>query len=87
MLMPRAEVFQRMVEEGYVYRSVKPVFWSPSSCTALAEAELEYKVGSAVRRATGDCTLDTSARFPCAGRLAVPPAAALCRGCASIVIS
>ena len=40
------EVFQRMVEEGYVYRSVKPVFWSPSSKTALAEAELEYKVRS-----------------------------------------
>ena len=35
-----------MVEEGYVFRSVKPVFWSPASRTALAEAELEYKVTS-----------------------------------------
>ncbi|XP_070567796.1 isoleucine--tRNA ligase, mitochondrial-like isoform X2 [Ptychodera flava] len=27
---------------GYVYRDLKPVNWSPSSRTALAEAELEY---------------------------------------------
>jgi valyl-tRNA synthetase len=34
-----------MFDSGYIFRSVKPVFWSPSSRTALAEAELEYKVG------------------------------------------
>ncbi|MGA9378827.1 MAG: isoleucine--tRNA ligase [Phormidium sp.] len=35
-------VFGQMVLKGYVYRGVKPVHWSPSSKTALAEAELEY---------------------------------------------
>ena len=32
-----------MVEEGLIYKGLKPVFWSPSSETALAEAEIEYK--------------------------------------------
>jgi len=36
------EVFKEMVGRGLVYRRFKPVFWSPSSGTALAEAELEY---------------------------------------------
>lgn len=27
---------------GYIYRGFRPVYWSPSSRTALAEAELEY---------------------------------------------
>ncbi|KAM5238756.1 isoleucine--tRNA ligase, mitochondrial [Ctenodactylus gundi] len=35
-------LFYQMYEKGLVYRSYKPVFWSPSSRTALAEAELEY---------------------------------------------
>ncbi|KAJ2783822.1 isoleucine-tRNA ligase [Coemansia javaensis] len=36
------EVFKEMVLRGYIYRQKKPVYWSPSSRTALAEAELEY---------------------------------------------
>ncbi|KAJ2583116.1 isoleucine-tRNA ligase [Coemansia sp. RSA 1836] len=36
------EVFKEMVVRGYIYRQNKPVYWSPSSRTALAEAELEY---------------------------------------------
>ncbi|KAJ2722049.1 isoleucine-tRNA ligase [Coemansia sp. Benny D115] len=36
------EIFKTMVERGYIYRQNKPVYWSPSSRTALAEAELEY---------------------------------------------
>ncbi len=36
------EVFGRMYLNGYIYRGLKPVHWSPSSKTALAEAELEY---------------------------------------------
>ncbi|KAM5456750.1 isoleucine-tRNA ligase [Microsporum audouinii] len=36
-------VFLGMVEKGLIYRRYKPVYWSPSSGTALAEAELEYK--------------------------------------------
>lgn len=35
-------VFGRMALRGYIYRGLKPVHWSPSSRTALAEAELEY---------------------------------------------
>ena len=31
-----------MFLNGYIYRGMKPVHWSPSSRTALAEAELEY---------------------------------------------
>ncbi|MFM7600520.1 MAG: isoleucine--tRNA ligase [Pseudanabaena sp.] len=35
-------VFSKMALKGYIYRGLKPVYWSPSSHTALAEAELEY---------------------------------------------
>ncbi|KAI8473275.1 MAG: tRNA synthetases class I-domain-containing protein [Monoraphidium minutum] len=38
-------VFGRMVLNGHIYRGRKPVHWSPSSRTALAEAELEYPEG------------------------------------------
>lgn len=38
-------VFAQMVLKGYIYRGLKPVHWSPSSQTALAEAELEYPEG------------------------------------------
>lgn len=34
-----------MVMKGHIYRGRKPVHWSPSSRTALAEAELEYPEG------------------------------------------
>ncbi|RYP09111.1 hypothetical protein DL764_001478 [Monosporascus ibericus] len=36
-------LFQKMVRKGLIYRQFKPVYWSPSSKTALAEAELEYR--------------------------------------------
>ncbi len=35
-------IFAKMVEKGLVYKGLKPVYWSPSSETALAEAEIEY---------------------------------------------
>ncbi|MCP9837426.1 isoleucine--tRNA ligase [Cyanobium sp. N.Huapi 1H5] len=38
-------VFGKMVLAGHIYRGLKPVHWSPSSRTALAEAELEYPDG------------------------------------------
>lgn len=38
-------VFGKMVENGHIFRGRKPVNWSPSSRTALAEAELEYPEG------------------------------------------
>jgi isoleucyl-tRNA synthetase len=42
-------VFGQMVLKGYIYRGLKPVHWSPSSKTALAEAELEYPEGHVSR--------------------------------------
>ncbi|MBW3041297.1 isoleucine--tRNA ligase [Prochlorococcus marinus] len=39
------KLFGEMVFKGYIYRGLKPVHWSPSSQTALAEAELEYPNG------------------------------------------
>jgi len=36
------EIFADMVEKGLVFKGLKPVYWSPSSETALAEAEIEY---------------------------------------------
>ena len=53
-LMPEYEaaqigVFGEMVLKGYIYRGLKPVHWSPSSQTALAEAELEYPEGHTSR--------------------------------------
>ncbi len=35
-------VFHDMYRRGLIYRGFRPVHWSPSSRTALAEAELEY---------------------------------------------
>ncbi|KAK6031943.1 cytochrome b5-like Heme/Steroid binding domain protein [Ostertagia ostertagi] len=35
-------LFAKMVKKGIIYRAFKPVYWSPSSHTALAESELEY---------------------------------------------
>mmetsp|Transcript_5561 Transcript_5561/g.8802 ORF Transcript_5561/g.8802 Transcript_5561/m.8802 type:complete len:821 (+) Transcript_5561:168-2630(+) len=39
------DVFGKMFQQGYIFRGRKPVHWSPSSRTALAEAELEYPEG------------------------------------------
>ena len=38
----QVEVFAKMVEKGLIYKGLKPVYWSPSSESALAEAEIEY---------------------------------------------
>lgn len=37
------ECFSIMALKGLIYKGLKPVYWSPSSESALAEAELEYK--------------------------------------------
>lgn len=37
------ETFASFVEQGLVYRSKKPVYWSIPYATALAEAEIEYR--------------------------------------------
>ncbi len=39
------KLFGQMALKGHIYRGLKPVHWSPSSRTALAEAELEYPDG------------------------------------------
>ena len=47
-LLPKYEaeeikIFAKMVDRGLIYRGKKPVYWSPSSESTLAEAEVEYK--------------------------------------------
>ncbi|MBE3598101.1 MAG: isoleucine--tRNA ligase [Limnochordaceae bacterium] len=39
----QVELFGEMVERGYIYRGLKPVYWCPRCETALAEAEVEYR--------------------------------------------
>ncbi|MDY0101124.1 MAG: class I tRNA ligase family protein, partial [Bacilli bacterium] len=36
------EAFSKMALDGLIYKGLKPVHWSPSSESALAEAEIEY---------------------------------------------
>ena len=38
----QVRVFGQMVQNGLIYKGLKPVYWSPSSESALAEAEIEY---------------------------------------------
>ena len=37
------KIFAKMAEKGLIFKGLKPVYWSPSSESALAEAEIEYK--------------------------------------------
>ncbi|KAL8966483.1 MAG: hypothetical protein Q9183_003356, partial [Haloplaca sp. 2 TL-2023] len=41
--MRQLSVFRNLVKAGFIHRREKPVYWSPSSETALAEAELQYR--------------------------------------------
>ena len=36
-------IFAKMAMKGMIYKGLKPVYWSPSSESALAEAEIEYQ--------------------------------------------
>ncbi|WDA44085.1 isoleucine--tRNA ligase [Fusobacterium nucleatum] len=36
------ELFGEIYENGYIFKGLKPVYWSPATETALAEAEIEY---------------------------------------------
>lgn len=36
------KIFGTMAMKGMIYKGLRPVYWSPSSETALAEAEIEY---------------------------------------------
>ncbi|WRN53032.1 class I tRNA ligase family protein [Staphylococcus aureus] len=35
-------IFEKMADKGLIYKGKKPVYWSPSSESSLAEAEIEY---------------------------------------------
>ena len=37
------KLFKKMLLSGLAYKGLKPVYWSPSSQSALAEAEVEYE--------------------------------------------
>ncbi|KAI9846933.1 MAG: isoleucine-tRNA ligase [Thelocarpon superellum] len=41
--MRQLALFREMVDKDMIHRRFRPVYWSPSSATALAEAELEYR--------------------------------------------
>ncbi len=36
-------VFKRLVENGYIYKGLRPTLWSPTSRTALADTEIVYQ--------------------------------------------
>ncbi|TDQ42345.1 isoleucine--tRNA ligase [Aureibacillus halotolerans] len=36
------KLFGEMAKKGYIYKDMKAIYWSPSSESALAEAEIEY---------------------------------------------
>ncbi|WP_369040825.1 isoleucine--tRNA ligase [Staphylococcus chromogenes] len=62
-------LFGEMADKGLIYKGKKPVYWSPSSESSLAEAEIEYHdkrsasiyVAFAVKDAKG--TVDEDAKF------------------------
>ncbi len=60
-------MFAVLVQRGLIYRALRPVHWSPSSRSALAEAELEYADVTSVA---------AHVSFPLAGPLPAPLAAA-----------
>ncbi|GBF91728.1 isoleucyl-tRNA synthetase [Raphidocelis subcapitata] len=69
-------VFGKMVLNGHIYRGRKPVHWSPSSRTALAEAELEYPEGHRSRSIYVALPLsEAAAGLPSEARAAVQGAA------------
>ena len=63
------EIFGEMALKGMIYQGLKPVYWSPSSETALAEAEIEYKerrdpaIYVAFKVVDGKDVLDTDTNF------------------------
>ena len=63
------EVFKDMALKGYIFKGLKPVYWSPSSESALAEAEIEYAdvkshaIYVAFRVKDGKCLLDNDTSF------------------------
>ena len=62
-------VFGKMAEKGYIYTGLKPIYWSPSSESSLAEAEIEYhdvkspSIYVAFKVVDGKDLLDTDTSF------------------------
>ncbi|WP_179395274.1 isoleucine--tRNA ligase [Lacticaseibacillus absianus] len=62
-------VFGQMAEKGYIYHGLKPVYWSWSSESTLAEAEIEYhdvkspSIYVAFDVVDGKGLIDTDTRF------------------------
>lgn len=62
-------VFGKMAEKGYIYKDLKPIYWSPSSESSLAEAEIEYhdvkspSIYVAFKVVDGKDLLDTDTSF------------------------
>ncbi|ATQ35549.1 isoleucyl-tRNA synthetase [Mesoplasma entomophilum] len=58
-------LFQKMYEKEMVYKALKPIYWSPSSESALAESEIEYKdvksptIFVAMKIVEGNAKIDT----------------------------
>ncbi|NLK08289.1 MAG: isoleucine--tRNA ligase [Firmicutes bacterium] len=38
----QVEIFGTMMEKGYIYKGLKPVYWCPNCESSLAEAEIDY---------------------------------------------
>ncbi|KAI5996433.1 tRNA synthetases class I-domain-containing protein [Pisolithus orientalis] len=69
--MRQLRVFQQMVSKGLIYRHYRPVYYSPSSRSALAEAELVYKDDHVSHAVYVSFTVDAMGDLPSlAGRLA-----------------
>ncbi|AGJ90778.1 isoleucine--tRNA ligase [Mycoplasma putrefaciens] len=41
--MSELRLFEKMYQKGLIYKALKPIYWSPSSESALADSEIEYK--------------------------------------------
>ena len=41
--LAQLEFYQTLISKGLIYRGLKPVHWSPSSQSVLADAEIEYR--------------------------------------------
>ncbi|WFQ95916.1 isoleucine--tRNA ligase [Mycoplasma feriruminatoris] len=41
--MSELRLFEKMYQKGLIYKDAKPIYWSPSSETALADSEIIYK--------------------------------------------
>ncbi|WP_434342890.1 isoleucine--tRNA ligase [Mycoplasma capricolum] len=41
--MSELRLYEKMYQKGLIYKDLKPIYWSPSSETALADSEIIYK--------------------------------------------